>query len=222
MVVVDDPTLFAESLRTALALAGYAVDWVLPAQASSAGIDGPSVAVLDLDLADGPSPLTLLEQLVGRGVSVAVVTASDDHTEWARCLELGATGVVSKSLPLAKIVAKVGRLAAGEPMMTASERSLLQREAEDHFLRVREMETLFGQLTPAEAWVLGQLMEGTVAHEIAQQGEQPPSVVHAQVSSILTKLRVTTWLGAVGLANDYGWVPPDGSPVVEVRRRSGA
>lgn len=209
MVIVDDPTLFAESLRTALSLAGYDVGWVLPAQASNAGIGGPSVAVLDLDVADGPSALNLLEQLVGRGVRVAVMTASDDHAEWMRCLELGAAGVVSKTLPLADIVAKVGRLATGEPMMTASERSHLQREADDHLRRVREMESLFGQLTPGEAWVLGQLMEGTVAHDIAQMTDRPPATVHAQVSSILTKLRVTTWLGAVGLANDYGWVPPE-------------
>ena len=197
MVIVDDPTLFAESLRTALSLAGLDVDWVLPAQASSAGIGPPSVAVLDLDLTDGTSALTLLEQLVGSGARVAVVTASDDHTAWVRCLELGATGVVSKTLPLADIVAKVGRLAAGEPVMSASERRQLQRETDDHLRRVREMEDLFGQLTADEAWVLGQLMAGTVAHDVAQ------------VSSILTKLRVTTWLGAVGLANDYGWVPPE-------------
>jgi two-component system nitrate/nitrite response regulator NarL len=197
VVIVDEPTLFAESLRTALSLAGHDVDWVLPGQASSAGIGASSVAVLDLDLADGTSPLTLLEQLVGRGARVAVVTASDDHTAWARCLELGATGVVSKTLPLADIVAKVGRLAAGEPMMSASEQRQLQHEADEHLRRRREMETLFGRLTADEAWVLGELMAGSVAHDIAQ------------VSSILTKLRVTTWLGAVGLANDYGWVPPD-------------
>jgi DNA-binding NarL/FixJ family response regulator len=209
VVIVDDPTLFAESLRTALSLAGYDVDWVLPAQAGEVGADGPSVAVLDLDLPDRQGALTLLEQLVGRGSRVAVVTASDDHTEWVRCLELGATGVVSKTLPLADIVAKVGRLAAGEPMMTGPERLQLQREADEHLRRVREMESLFGQLTSGEAWVLGQLMEGTVAHDIAQLTDRTPSTVHAQVSSILTKLRVTTWLGAVGLANDYGWVPPD-------------
>jgi two-component system nitrate/nitrite response regulator NarL len=216
VVVVDDPTLFAESLRTALSLAGYDVDWVLPAQASSHDIGRtaragatPVVAVLDLDLADGPSAIALLEQLVDRGVQVAVMTASDDHTEWARCLELGATGVVSKTLPLSDIVAKVGRLAAGEPLMTPSERSQLQREGEDHTRRVQRRETLFGRLTSEEAWVLGQLMAGTAAPDIARMADRQPAVVHAQVSSILRKLQVTTWLGAVGLATDYGWVPPE-------------
>ena len=59
---------------------------------------------------------------------MAVVTASDDHTEWAKCVELGASGVVPKTLPLADVVAIVGRLAAGEPLMTPLELHLLLRE----------------------------------------------------------------------------------------------
>lgn len=215
VVVVDDPTLFAESLRTALTLAGYDVDWVPAAEAERGGMPWlagdsatPAAAVLDLDLADGPSALGLLEELVGHGVRVAVLTASDDHAQWARCLELGASGVVSKTLPLPDVVAAVDRLAAGHPVMTQAQRVQLQHEAEDLARREHELGARFARLTAAEAWVLARLMEGEVAHDIARLSARPPSVVHAQVNSILAKLGVTTWLGAVGLANESGWQPP--------------
>ena len=214
-MVVDDPTLFAESLRTALSLAGYDVDWV-PAQEADRGgmpwLSGdratPVAAVLDLDLADGPSALTLLEALVGHGVRVVVLTASDDHAQWARCLELGASGVVSKTVPLPDIIATVDRLAAGHPVMTQAERLQLQREVADRAFREREIGARFARLSAGEAWVLARLMEGEVAHDIARRSDRSPAVVHAQVNSTLTKLGVTTWWGAVGLANEHGWQPP--------------
>lgn len=215
VVVVDDPTLFAESLRTALSLSGYRVDWVPAHEAGRADMSWvssdsavPAAAVLDLDLADGPSALTLLEELVGHGLRVVVLTASDDHAQWARCLELGASGVVSKTLPLPDIIASVDRLAAGHPLMTQAQRSELQREVEDRARREHEVGIRFAQLSVEEAWVLGWLMEGEVAQDIARMSAHPPSVVHAQVNSLLAKLGVTTWLGAVALANEYGWQPP--------------
>lgn len=214
MVVVDEPTLYAESLRTALTFAGYDVLWLSAAQASSGGMEPftgavPHAAVLDLDLADGRSATPLLEQLVARGIRVAVVTASDDHAEWARCLELGASGVVPKTLPLADVVATVGRLAAGESLMTPWELQQLQRETEEVARREQEMRLRFERLTSDESWLLGQLMEGRVAHDIARVSHRPPAAVHAMVTSVLLKLQVPTWLGAVGLANDYGWRPPE-------------
>jgi DNA-binding NarL/FixJ family response regulator len=215
VVVVDDPTLFAESLRTALSLAGYDVDWVPAAEAGRHGLPWvasaravPAAAVHDHDLADGPSALGLLEELVGHGVRVAVLTASDDHAQWARCLELGASGVVSKTLPLPDVVAAVDRLTAGHPVMTHAQRAQLQHEAEDHARREHELATRFARLSAEEASVLARLMEGEVAHDIARTSAQSPSVVYARVNSILTKLGVTTWLGAVGLASEHGWQPP--------------
>ncbi len=214
-MVVDDPTLFAESLRTALSLAGYDVDWVPAAEAERVGLPWlsgeqatPTAAVLDLDLANGPSALTLLEELVGHGIRVVALTASDDHAQWARCLDLGASGVVSKTLPLPDVIAAVDRLAAGRPVMTQAQRVQLQHEAEDSARREHELGTRFAQLSVDEARVLARLMEGEVANDIARTSAQSPSVVHARVNSILTKLGVTTWLGAVGLANEYGWRPP--------------
>jgi len=216
VVVVDDPTLFAESLRTALTLAGYDVYWLSAAQASNGGMEPitaggarPDAAVLDLDLVDGRNATTLLEQLVAQGIPVAIVTASDDHAEWARCLELGASGVVSKTLPLADVVASVGRLAAGLPLMTPTELHLLRREVEAQARREQEMEARFARLTSDESWLLGQLMEGHVAQEIARVSHRPQPAVHAMVTSILAKLGVPTWLGAVTLANDYGWYPSE-------------
>lgn len=215
MVVVDDPTLFAESLRTALSLAGYDVHWFSAAAASATSMellsaDGttPAAAVLDLDLTAAGSAEAILGDLVAQGIPVAVLTAVDDHSVWARCLELGASGVIPKTLPLAELVALVGRLASGEAVITPWERRQLRREKHDKVRRERDLALRFSRLDEAEEWVLGQLVQGVLAADIAQVTGRPAAEVNALVSSILTKLDVTTWLGAVSLANDYGWFPP--------------
>ena len=59
-----------------------------------------------------------------------------------------------------------------------------------------------------EAEVLGQLMDGRQVRQIAETSVVSEATVRTQVKSILSKLEVTSQIGAVGLAHHAGWSAP--------------
>src|SRR3954452_8119634 len=83
VTVVDDHSLFAETLVIALRAEGFQAQCVVPRDDVSAGklaraIDQthPNLVLLDLDLGVGRDGTSLVPTLVGSGVTVAVVTGS--------------------------------------------------------------------------------------------------------------------------------------------------
>ncbi|MDP8927430.1 MAG: response regulator transcription factor [Actinomycetota bacterium] len=73
----------------------------------------------------------------------------------------------------------------------------------------------FEQLTPREGRVLGHLMEGHSADEIAAYEFVSLATVRTQIRAILRKLDVNSQLAAVARTRRAGWSPP-----AEVRRES--
>jgi two-component system nitrate/nitrite response regulator NarL len=217
VVVIDDPTLFAESLRTALDLEGYDVRWVAaePAIVRQAhgvsAVEGrpPRIAVLDIDLDSERDPLDLLKQLSSDGIRVVVVTVSDDLDRWAECLECGAASVLPKTLPLSDVLSVVRRLHDGLPVMTEAARTELVQEWHHRTSVHDELGTRFARLDGVERWVLGRLMEGATVQDIVDRWPMAPGAVRAHLRSILDKLDAVTWLDAVSLANEFGWSPVD-------------
>jgi len=67
----------------------------------------------------------------------------------------------------------------------------------------------FERLSPRERQVLMALMEGQTASEISREAYVSMPTVRSQIRSILSKLGVTSQLGAVVLAYRSGW---DGGP----------
>ena len=107
VVIIDDPTLFAESLRTALQLEGYDARWVPaePARVEQACAVADAdrrrsrIAVLDLDLDARQDALGILGRLSDAGIRVVVVTASDDPDRWAECLDAAPCGCCRRHSP---------------------------------------------------------------------------------------------------------------------------
>jgi two-component system nitrate/nitrite response regulator NarL len=217
VVVIDDPTLFAESLRTALQLEGYDARWV-PAEPARIRHDcavaradrgRTRIAVLDLDLDAERDALEMLTLLSGVGTRVVVVTASDDPGRWAECLECGAVRVLPKTLPLAEMLAVIERLHDGLPVMSGAERAHLLEEWHRTTSERHEIAARFARLTALEQWVLARLMEGGTVHDMVSAARLPYGLVRGQIRSVLEKLQVVTWLDAVLLANELGWTGPD-------------
>jgi DNA-binding NarL/FixJ family response regulator len=65
----------------------------------------------------------------------------------------------------------------------------------------------FESLTPREAAVLGDLLEGRSADDIAEASFVSITTVRAQIRSILSKLGVRSQLAAVSMARRAGWSP---------------
>jgi two-component system nitrate/nitrite response regulator NarL len=216
VLIVEDHTLFAESLELAFTVKGYDVrriavpDRVGGASTLVASVlrFRPRVVLLDLDLGGFGDGIRLIEPIARSGANVVVVTGSTDRARWGEAIRHGARKVLPKSRPLNDVLATVRRLNSGLPVMDTAEREellglWLAERAETQSLHDR-----LEQLTNREREVLGHLMSGRAVRDIARLGVVSEATVRTQVKSILAKLEVSSQLAAVGLANSVGWRSP--------------
>lgn len=215
IAVVDDHTLFAQAMGVPLTREGYDVRRVPVRERAMSGQlltgvlrERPSITLLDLDLGVGGDGRRLVQPLTHAGISVVIVTGSNDRASWGECLHDGARAVLSKSAPLEEILTAIRLVADGRKVHSAEESQSLIT----HFYTEREADKALrrklGLLTSRESEVLAQLMEGRPVREIAPLSFVSEATVRTQVKSILAKLEVTSQLAAVGAAHKVGWHPP--------------
>ena len=217
IVVVDDHALFRESLELTLAIEGYDVRTVaVPDDDMSA--DSlvsrvlrlrPRLVLLDLDLGSAGDGVALVEPLARAGVDVVVLTAVADRSRWGEAVRSGARKVLSKGGPLRECLAVVRRLQQGLAVTTVEERESLIRHFIDERAQAHDLRRRISALTTREAQVLGQLMLGRTAREIAVSWRVSEATVRTQVKAVLAKLQVSSQVAAVGLARQVGWCAPD-------------
>ncbi|WP_244931747.1 response regulator transcription factor [Nocardioides sp. W7] len=215
-LIVEDHTLFAESLEIALSIEGYDVQRLaVPSSATttasllaSVARVRPRIVLLDLDLGSFGDGTRLINPIARMGANVVVVTASLDRARWGECVRYGARKTMSKAQPLQEILAVVRRINHGLPVMDVQERedllALWHHERQDRQERRRRLE----ELTAREREVLGHLMAGHPVRDIARLSVVSEATVRTQVKSILAKLEVSSQLAAVGLAFSLEWQPP--------------
>lgn len=216
VTVVDDHSLFAESLSMALRAGGIESCTVVPDPVSMTLTQlgraivktQPHLVLLDLDLGVPGDRMRLVSGLSGGGIAVVIVTGSADRLHQGEALAHGARAVIEKSAPFSQIVEAITRTRDGLPVMVRSERESMLDAYRDAEEARRELTAKFGLMTRREAEVLGQLMVGKQVSEIARRGFVSESTVRTQVKAILSKLQVNSQLTAVALAHQLGWRPP--------------
>lgn len=219
ILIVEDHTLFAESLDLALSMERYDVRRIpVPemgasqrALLSSVVRLHPQIVLLDLDLGHMGDGVRLIAPITRSGAHVVVVTASADHGRWGECLWYGARKVLSKGRPLNEILATVRRISQGLPVMDTNERETLLQAWHEERQQHDALRARLERLTTREREVLGQLMEGHTVADIAATSVVSVATVRTQVKSILAKLEVSSQLAAVGLAHTVEWRPPSAS-----------
>jgi two-component system nitrate/nitrite response regulator NarL len=160
-IVLDGVTLALQSTSW-LQVAGYARTGH-EAIAAVARLR-PDVVLLDLRLPDMLGPEAIRE-LVAQHPTVKVIlfTAFPDHAALSAALDAGAHGVVVKDAERADLVDIIGRVVAGERVISAdigdNSGVLLNRKLSEHGLTRREYEILrrvaMGETNPAIASALG-------------------------------------------------------------------
>ena len=215
VTVVDDHSLFAETLVIALRSEGFLAECVVPRDDVPPGKlvktieqTHPQLVLLDLDLGVGRDGTSLVPALVTSGVTVAVVTGSSSASRQGEALASGAATVIHKSAPFDTIIETVSRLRSGRAVMSRERRAELLQVHRESMASRRMMRERFDQITRREAEVLGLLMGGHQVSEIARTRFVSESTVRTQVKSILAKLQVNSQLTAVGLAHQVGWKAP--------------
>lgn len=215
VAIVEDHTLFAESLDVALTLEGHDVHRIAIDEGASSSTSvlaavlrvRPRVVLLDLGLGEACNGVHLIEPVARSGAVVVVVTSATDRAVWGECLHHGASTVLSKAQPLNAILSTIRHIGEGRAVMPREQREQLTAGYLSTRVEMRELRRRMESLTPRERQVLAHLMAGRAVREIAHLGVVSEATVRTQVKSILAKLDVSSQLAAVGAAHRAGIHP---------------
>ena len=198
VLVVEDQALMAMALQLALSgrcwevetISGPTRDHVI----EHAQRFQPQCVLLDIHLGGVGSGIELIQPLMATGAQVVMLTAEMRRMVLAECIEAGAAGWIGKGAVLDEL-----RL----------ERAGMQRA-----------EATFGRLTHREALVLGALVDGLSADEIAEAHFVALTTVRSQIRAVLQKLNVRSQLAAVAVASAHRELLPHQVHAGRDRRRS--
>jgi DNA-binding NarL/FixJ family response regulator len=206
VIIADDHPLFRDALKQTLtsALPGASiteagsVEKLLEILSQNASTD---LVLLDLKMpgergAASLSGLTGLMYLRSQhpSIPVVIVSASDNPSMIRRCLNLGASGFISKSLPVEEIRTAVKSVLDGGVWFPSD----VQRDAGGE---LAELSARLATLTPQQVRVLSMLGQGLLNKQIAFELSVSEATVKAHVSAILQKLGVDSRTQAVIAVN---------------------
>ncbi|MBC7633121.1 response regulator transcription factor [Aeromicrobium sp.] len=198
VLLADDDALVRAGLALmlggsdAITVVGEAANGQQALDAVKAG--GIDVVLMDIRMPvmDGIEATSLVRSLDG-APKVIVLTTFDADEYVVRALAAGATGFLLKDTPPSDIVAAVGKVAAGEPMLSPTITVQLIRQvtdaAPDH--RAGEALARLSCLTEREKGVAVAIGRGSSNAEIATALHLSVATVKAHISHIFTKLDAT-------------------------------
>jgi DNA-binding NarL/FixJ family response regulator len=212
VVVVEDHTLLAETLQTALhrrAIDAVIVPCDAPDLAARIVAAAPDLVLLDLDLGTELDGNDVLVPLVAAGVRVLVVTGTADPMRIATALERGAVGFARKESGFESLLARACDALDGRPVIDEQERRRMLRELSQ--VRAEQERALepFERLTERERAVLEALAEGRSVRDMATDWVVSDATVRSHVRGVLCKLDAPSQLGAVATALRAGWLHRD-------------
>lgn len=219
VLIVDDDPLVRAGLR--LMLGGNPQIEVVGEAAD--GADGvqqalslrPAVVLMDIRMPrmDG---ITAIARICGpdgapdtRVIALTTFSADDDVV---KALSAGASGYLLKDTPPATIVEAVGRVAAGEPMLSPSvTEGLIRRvaggEVSPRDARTEAARQALASLTERERDVAVAVGRGLANQEIADELFMSVATVKAYVSRLLAKLEADNRVQIAIIVHDAGDLP---------------
>jgi DNA-binding NarL/FixJ family response regulator len=207
VIIADDHPLFRDALKQTLgtALPGAtiteagSVEKLLEVLSAAGSAD---LVLLDLKM-PGEKGAASLSGLTGLmyvrsqhpGVPVVIVSASDNPSMIRRCLNLGASGFISKSLPVDQIRGAVKVVLEGGVYFPEDVQSGASGD------ELAGLSARLATLTPQQVRVLSMLGQGLLNKQIAFELSVSEATVKAHVSAILQKLGVDSRTQAVIAVN---------------------
>lgn len=208
VLLVEDHAIIKQALALALKRSGIevemAVDLTPAAVLELAGSFKPDVVLLDFWLGDTDS-LPMIAPLRQLGAQVVILTGTTDRRVLGECIEAGALGVVSKGESLDRLAVVIEDAVRGTAVMRPAEKEQLVDAARAGRREDEERLAPFAKLSTKERQVLGHLMDGRTAEEIARAEYVSMATIRSQIRAILQKLDVNSQLAAVALAQKVGW-----------------
>jgi DNA-binding NarL/FixJ family response regulator len=209
ILVIDDQQLVASMLTYSLRDHGLDAHYLLvtdlEAVETAALAYLPGLALLDLDLGDGPdgepmNGVDLLVPLRAQGWTVLVITGTTDLDRIAEAVAHGAANWLVKGANFPELLSTVVEMMAGRGHLPAAERTALIRRYQEMMATRRKDAERLKMLSPREREVLGRLTEGATAGAIAAETHTSIRTVQTHIHRILTKLEVNNQLAATAIA----------------------
>lgn len=210
VLVVDDDPLVRSALRLMLGgqahieIVGEAADGAEGAQL--AGALQPDVALVDIRMPvmDGLEA-TAAMLTAPEPPRVIVLTTFDADEYVLGALAAGADGFLLKDTPPEEIVAAIGKVAAGEPMLSPSvTQTLIRRIRDGADPATAEVEAKLAALTEREREVAVAIGRGLSNAEIGAELYLSVATVKAHVSRLFDKLGTTNRVQIALLVHDAG------------------
>lgn len=141
-----------------------------------------------------------------RAPKVIMLTTFDADEHIVRALAAGANGFLLKDTPPTEIVAAIGKVEAGEPMLSPTITSQLIRQVTDHASEDTSAPALalVATLTDRERDVALAVGRGSSNAEIAQQLYLSVATVKAHISHLFLKLKATNRVQVAICMHDAG------------------
>lgn len=202
VLIVDDHTVFRESLRAVLH-GRDGIDIVSDVSTGSAAITSterhrPDVVLMDLRLPDR-SGVEITKTLTQRedAPAVLVLSSFDDRASILAALSAGARGYLVKTAPLVDLVRGIHAVHAGQMLLdTAASAHLRSLDAADS-----DFTDTVPSLTPREQQILGLLAVGASTSQIAGSLRISDKTVRNYMSLLYTKIGASTRSEAVLIAH---------------------
>ena len=198
LVIADDHPLFRGALREAISghASGVQVEEVGTFDALTALLERDAdvdLILLDLTMpgARGFSGLIYLRAQYA-ALPVVVVSGNEEPSVIRRCIDLGASGFIPKTMAVADMRQAVTQVLKGETFVPADINLSTKTDAETDAIIAR-----LSTLTPQQVRVLMMLAEGRLNKQIAYELSVSEATVKAHVSAILQKLGVESRTQAV-------------------------
>ena len=210
VLIVEDHALVAVGLQLALTARGWTVE-ITDGPTAADVIEQarrfqPQCVLLDINLGDQVgSGIDLIAPLRTIGSEVVMLTAETRRIVLAACLEQGACGWIGKNAFLDQVVATITDVLDGTPLIGRAAREAMVDELRIERAGQRRALSPFERLTLRERCVLGALVDGMSAEEIAEAHFVALTTVRSQIRAVLQKLGVRSQLAAVAHANRVGW-----------------
>ena len=164
----------------------------------------PHCILLDINIGGGVgSGIDLIAPLLSTGAQIVMLTGERRRLVLAECIEAGAAGWIRKNAEIEDVESTVACVVGGGTLIGRADRAALIDDLRlERAGRLRALAT-FDRLSKREALVLGELIDGRTAEEIAEVHFVALTTVRSQIRAILQKLGVRSQLAAVALAGAH-------------------
>ncbi len=210
VLVVDDHTVFAESLAMVINLQRD-METVGTASTCAAALEStarlqPDVVLLDVLLPDGDG-IDVAQSIKATQptTKIVILTSATEDDVLLRAIDVGASGFITKFRAIDDVIAAVRAAHAGEilipPAMLLGLLSRLHRRQQEESTTAP-----LEPLTPREREVLQALARGLDNRQAARYLQISPNTLRTHLQNIMDKLNVHSKLEAVVLALKHGLI----------------